>query len=263
MKQRLGLILLATIITTTFVIQILKLSNKSIAEEGHILFLLMITLLGILTLVAPLILLWLEADKLDRFRIDKYSLFTLGVCYLINLNYNRQNYVIFIIIGFSLIYLVKIYHKKKGGIISSDLLWSAKAFALASAFILAIVVFQISIGSIVQIPLLTGNVFVIMLRQVFTELSFVPVEELFYRGFLWGYLISIGWEERTVIWVQGGVFWITHVERLTTPISFFIFIPILTLILSKLRQRSNQVFPSIIAHVIINAAGALLNLATI
>lgn len=262
MRCKPGLIILITVIVTTFFIQILRVSDRLIVDESPLS--LILTVLGVLTLITPLVLFRLEMGGLDRFQIDKYSLLALGASYFINLNYNKQNHFVFFVLLILFMYFIKWYYEKRGNIVNTDVIWTARAACVAVFLVSAIVIFQVLLrGSLEVIPLLKGSVFLTVLRQVLSELSFVPVEEIFYRGFLWGYLISLGWKERTAIWVQGVVFWITHIERITTPLSFFVFIPILTLILSKLRQRSNQVFPSIIAHVIINLVSAMLNLATI
>jgi len=221
MRFKPGLMLLLMIIIVTFIIQILKLTNKSILEEPRLLFSLILIALGVLTLVTPLVLIQFEIKELDRFRIDKYSFLSLGLCYFVNLNYYRQNIIVFLAIGFSFIYLIKVYREKKGDISNVDLLWSAKAFVISIIFISVVAIIQMTLGRVIEVPLLEGNIFVAMLRQIFTELSFVPIEEMFYRGFLWGYLVSMGWDEKIAIWVQGGIFWATHVERLTTPLSFF------------------------------------------
>ena len=98
-----------------------------------------------------------------------------------------------------------------------------------------------------------------LIRDVIYNLSFVAImEELAFRGVLWGYLRGIGWKESKIFWAQAILFWLTHIWQIFNPITFFITIPIGTIIFSLLTRYSRQVFPSIIAHTIMNTAGPLL-----
>lgn len=103
------------------------------------------------------------------------------------------------------------------------------------------------------------SVYLVAIRQIIYELSFgVPVEEILFRGFLWGYFRRRGWEEGRVFWVQGILFWILHWDRLMTPLVFFLGIPVIVLAASGLTLRSKQVFPAILSHLITNAVTAIL-----
>jgi membrane protease YdiL (CAAX protease family) len=83
--------------------------------------------------------------------------------------------------------------------------------------------------------------------------SVAPIEEIIYRGFLWGLLLQFGWGETKVIFIQAGIFILAHLSRaLVSPITFFATIPIFTLLLSLIVYKTKQVFWAIIVHTVAN-----------
>lgn len=98
-----------------------------------------------------------------------------------------------------------------------------------------------------------------IIRRAIYDLSFTaPIEEILFRGFVWGYLRKLKWDVNKIFWVQGTLFWFLHIGRIGSPVTFFFFVPILTYISSELTKRSGQVSPSIISHLIINTIGSVL-----
>jgi len=81
-------------------------------------------------------------------------------------------------------------------------------------------------------------------------------EEPLFRGILWGMLRKVGWYN-TLIWlVQAALFVLGHVFYLGVfPLSFWIVVPVASLILGGLAWRSQTIASSIGAHAISNALG--------
>ncbi len=80
-----------------------------------------------------------------------------------------------------------------------------------------------------------------------------PFEELTIRGILWGLLRKRNFSENKIVWVQGIFFWTIHFQQaFTSPLSFFITIPIGVIVYSLLTRYSKQIFPSIVSHTLLN-----------
>jgi membrane protease YdiL (CAAX protease family) len=78
-------------------------------------------------------------------------------------------------------------------------------------------------------------------------------EEFIFRGLLLGYLLKQLDSDRKAYLVQGLIFWSFHfVGLLTSPIEFWIFLPIGTLLFSFLVFRSHSLAPAIVAHTALN-----------
>lgn len=101
-----------------------------------------------------------------------------------------------------------------------------------------------------------GDLGLVFLRRVLYNLSFVVLlEEIVFRGVLWGYLRRFGWTENSAFWGQAILFWLLHFWQIVNPITFFITIPLGTLAYSILVRYSKQILPSIILHTILNTVG--------
>lgn len=79
------------------------------------------------------------------------------------------------------------------------------------------------------------------------------IEEPIYRGFLWGTLRNLKWQENRILVFQGILFWISHLSYLNKPIAFWVVLPIVSLLLGFLVKKSRSIIPSIIFHAIYNA----------
>jgi membrane protease YdiL (CAAX protease family) len=78
-------------------------------------------------------------------------------------------------------------------------------------------------------------------------------EEAIYRGLLWMFLKNLKWSESKVFFFQAFIFWISHIDYLLeSPFSFWIFIPLLGLLLGYIVLRSKSITPSALAHILIN-----------
>ncbi|MBN2394131.1 MAG: CPBP family intramembrane metalloprotease [Anaerolineae bacterium] len=96
-----------------------------------------------------------------------------------------------------------------------------------------------------------------ILRQVLYQLGYAAVtEEPLFRGFLWGYLRKAGWKNVWIWLFQTGLFMVAHIYYINQlPISFWIIVPISTLVLGALAWRSKTISASLGAHTMMNATG--------
>jgi membrane protease YdiL (CAAX protease family) len=140
----------------------------------------------------------------------------------------------------------------------TNLIWSIKGAVAAILVLLPIAIIeslqQNNSMYVSPYDMRYGSV-LFAIRQFVYQFAFVsPFEEIIFRGYLWGYLRRFGWKENRILLVQAVLFWFVHLGYIKMyPITFFITIPIITIIFSLLTRYSKQVFPSMIAHTIINA----------
>ncbi|MBN1872612.1 MAG: CPBP family intramembrane metalloprotease [Anaerolineae bacterium] len=95
------------------------------------------------------------------------------------------------------------------------------------------------------------------LRGLFYQLGYAAVtEEPLFRGFLWGYLRKAGWKNVWIWLFQTGLFMLAHIYYINQlPISFWILVPVSTLVLGALAWRSKTIASSLGAHTMMNASG--------
>ena len=125
----------------------------------------------------------------------------------------------------------------------------------AGATILVIALLELVIRPAVISTLVLSNSRWVFLTLVF-NLSFVTViEETFFRGLLFGFLISFGVKEDYALIVQGVLFWLTHYMRLSNPLTFFIFTPLLTISVSLIMKRYKVIYLPILVHTLVNVFG--------
>lgn len=81
-------------------------------------------------------------------------------------------------------------------------------------------------------------------------------EEPLFRGFLWGYLLKLGWKNIWILLFQTGLFMLGHIYYITShPISLFIVVPIGALVLGLIAWKSKSISTSIIVHGVGNGLG--------
>lgn len=224
--------------------------------------------IGIIYLVAMYmigaILIWTEIKDLKEFHIDKFAIvtFILSSFFRQSLDIAGGSYfwVLIGMIGISVGVALVI---RKPKLLQTDIRWTLIAAFVGGVVIIVITFAELGLRqSWAPAPLLQNNITLtvsnLMVRELFAG---VLLEEILFRGFLWGYLKKLGWKDRKIFWTQGILFWITHFGRIFTPFTFFVIIPVITLISSKLTLRTKQIFPAIISHTVINILSALLSLA--
>jgi membrane protease YdiL (CAAX protease family) len=106
--------------------------------------------------------------------------------------------------------------------------------------------------------LLTNSV---TLLSIFYQLGYAAVsEEPVFRGFLWGVLRESGWRDIWIWLFQAGLFWLAHLYYLkTSPLSFWLMVPLAGLVLGWLAWRSRSIATSIMAHGVYNTLGPFLD----
>jgi membrane protease YdiL (CAAX protease family) len=81
-------------------------------------------------------------------------------------------------------------------------------------------------------------------------------EEPLFRGFLWGFLKKLKWREVWIWLFQAGLFTFSHIYYVNTyPISFWIIVPVCSLVLGWLAWRSRTITSSMVAHGMMNGSG--------
>lgn len=84
-------------------------------------------------------------------------------------------------------------------------------------------------------------------------------EEPVFRGFLWGYLHKLHWTDPKIWLFQTVLFTFAHIYALNVfPVSFWVIVPVASLVLGLLVWRTRTLASSIAAHGIINAAGSVI-----
>lgn len=108
-----------------------------------------------------------------------------------------------------------------------------------------------------------------MLRAVLTcgplfayQVGYAAVsEEPLFRGFLWGQLRLIGWNELWIWVFQAGLFTLAHIYYLNAyPVSLWLVVPADAFVLGALVWRSRTIAASLAAHGFMNALGYTMGL---
>ena len=212
------------------------------------------------------IIIWIEIEHLEEFHIDKFALvsFILGSIFRRRLGiYGEDFFLIFI--GLMGISIVVVWVIKKPKIVKTNIRWALVGLILACALLIPISWLELLLRTDwIMPPLYKGSILLTATRDINYQFSFAAIlEEFLFRGFLWGYLKRSGWREGNIFWAQGVLFWILHISKLLeTPFTFLLILPMSTYIYSILAVKSKQIFPAFLAHVVINAVGSVLNLAT-
>jgi membrane protease YdiL (CAAX protease family) len=205
------------------------------------------------------ILICIEIRNLEDFHIEKFTLFIFIVSSLWRRRLGIDGEIFFlVIIGLIGIFTAIIVFKHRSRISRTSLRWAVAGILVGAISFLPMKIIDSLHFSLIQLP--PGQRILDMfplplaiVRQIIYFLSVgVAIEELLFRGFLWGYLHRLGWTEKRVFWVQAGLFWGMHLAQLITPLNFFLAVPIAILAYSVLTLRSKQVFPSLLSHLTIN-----------
>lgn len=204
-----------------------------------------------------LITVLMEIDHLADFHLDRWTLIiTVLFGSILRKRTDVPFEILFQIIQWlsSLAILaVLIRYRKK--IPSTKVNWSLGG-ALAGLVMAVIQAYLVSFYEPVYLetsPYPVGSI-VYILAKTFQQLTYItPIEEIVFRGLLWGYLIRGGWSEKKVFWVQAILFWLMHIPQVfITPIPLLGVVPITILVISLFVLFSKQIFPAIAAHTLLN-----------
>lgn len=200
----------------------------------------------------------MERNDLAAFALDRFSLIFLALMPLFGFLSAglRKNLYYFILLGLIGILIGFFIFLNKDRIIKTNLKWAGIGLAAGVVIVPALVIVEILSD---YLTLFHDNVApfpfgVLLLGRLFYYFSFTaPVEEIIFRGFLWGYLVKSGLSEQKAMWIQAIIFLFMHWDRMVYPLLFFIAVPVTTVIFTVLRKNSKQVFPSLLAHNMSNA----------
>jgi membrane protease YdiL (CAAX protease family) len=267
-QRKLGIYLVFLLLMVIFTLQLISLIEQTTLDFA----LLYSPVLGYfgyfyITLVycAFSILIRLESNYLEEFHIDRFTLASLVLSSIVRsrLRIPAEGFFL-ILIGLAGIFMISTLILKKPTIPKTNRRWVLVGAGISSGVIILITLFELFFRNAWEIaPLFKDNEALTITRHIVAEFSFgAVIEEILFRGFLWGYLKRAGWHENRIFWMQGTLFWFLHLSKIFTPFTFFIIIPIIAMICSKLTLKSGQLYPAIIAHMIINILSAMLNLAS-
>ena len=215
--------------------------------------------------IAFSVLIGVESKNLEEFHIDRFTFATFVVGSILRRRIGIPIESFFLIlIAFSGIFVLFILVLKKPSLPRTNIRLVLAGIGISSGTVVLIALFELLFRNTWAVmPLFRNNLAATVFGEIVKEFSFgALIEEILFRGFLWGYLKREGWSENRIIWMQGGLFWAAHLSRIVTPFTFFIIIPLITIIFSKLTLKSRQLFPAIVAHIIVNVTSSMLNLAT-
>jgi len=213
--------------------------------------------LGLVTLI--------EIRDLDRFHIDKFTLVTFILGSLVR---QRTGIIgeglLLMIIGLIGVVIIIVLVVVKPKTLRTSFRWALAGIAVGSICVILLTLLELFLRHTWQLtPLFRGSLIATVINYISREFSLgALMEEMTFRGFLWGYLRERNWAESKICWVQGLLFWLLHLSKIVTPFTLLFSIPLLILISTILTFRTKQIFPAILSHTVINVASALLNLAT-
>jgi len=199
---------------------------------------------------------WMERDKLSEYHIDTVAIliFTIGpLWYLYSNLYIR---VPMIIMGATLLIALGITKTKLSRITLRSFKW----------ILIGIIIGGITatISSIFLSKQVTNTgmkaTFSIIMITIITQLTNAAIfEEPFFRGILWGVLKKLKWKDGWICLTQGFLFWIAHIYYITSaPYSFWIVVPLGSIILGILAWRSRSIGTSMFGHGVLNGLGQIL-----
>ncbi|MBN2115753.1 MAG: CPBP family intramembrane metalloprotease [Anaerolineales bacterium] len=204
---------------------------------------------------------WTERENLASWNLDRLSLLVLVLFAVVRVNLQipyEQNYKnLIIFLGLSLLAVCAVNWKK---IPQTSMRWAligllSCVFVIPLAFIESQLLEKYATSSILyQTKFLSYAA-----QNLLYTASFVaPYEEIIIRGVFWGQLRRWNISDNRIVWIQGFLFWLLHPWQILTPVTFFLTLPALILILSSLVKYSKQLFPSLISHTLINFLSPIL-----
>lgn len=258
MKPKIRIVLVFFYLAVAYVINILQFVWVLSVDDTHRLAN-AATAKYILTAIAYVclaILIWVEIEHLESYHLDRFSLLFLVVFgpFLRIKSYGSDNTIYSIIILVACVVIAFRLVRNWSKIPKTNLKWSNRgAFLFGLALILLIALGTLEPDLYSRADPSTYRPIFDVTSRIFYNLSAVStIEEIMFRGFLWGYLLQLGWSEKKAMWTQAILFLLGHFTQIGLPITFFITIPIAIFIFSQVVWRTRQVFWAIIFHTINN-----------
>jgi membrane protease YdiL (CAAX protease family) len=211
-------------------------------------------------------LLWVESGNLQEFHVDRFTVYLFIFSSIVRIRSGMPGELVFaILIALSGVFVFILLILRKLKICETNLNWTSRGLGIGVLSTVLLFVLELLIRPIwTAMPLIGNSLISTTVGLMATIFDTAPLEEIVFRGFLWGYLRRFGWTESKIFFVQGILFWLCHLSRsIITPFSFFIGLPLLVFVTGKLVMKSKQLFPSILSHSIVNMLSKGLNLASI
>jgi hypothetical protein len=229
--------------------------------------------IGTYLLTASLI--WIERDRLADFHIDKLALTIIIVCkpletILLALSWGRTKPLALPHLGGVMIWAIAIalavamrrHLAKLPCIRGHSLRWFA--IGVAVGIIVAIfqawpMSFQVDKSDLTRSPWAAGALSPVSIVTTFIyQLGYAATdEEPLFRAFLWGYLLKLGWRDSRILFFQAALFSLAHIYYFFQglPVSFWLIVPLDSVILGLLVWRSRTIAASMAFHGAGNALG--------
>lgn len=265
--KRIGLIFL--IIAGFALIQLCLFLTYINAEADATLILpleLLTTILLTFTHLVLAVLIILERDNLSEFNIDSFTIyiFIFASFFRVREGVIGENISLLLIAIAGAVVAILLF-RYKVIIQKTNFQWALRG--IGTGLLIIILSFCLNLilpTSQIDVMILKDSVVFTSIKAMFFVFPNVIMEEILFRGFLWGYLRKANWNDNKIAWFQGILFWALHSSRsIVTPISFLVIIPLLTFGVTKLLLKSQQTYPSILTHAIVNIIGKLFYLALI
>jgi membrane protease YdiL (CAAX protease family) len=213
------------------------------------------------TYVCVIFAVYLNRENLAIYNIDKLSLLIIILAGGIRVYLHTPNEVLYknivLILSVILLGITTLYWRK---IPNTNMRWFLVGiFSCVIVIPLTIVEFTQMEKYSISNALYADHFSVYAIRNFLYNLTFVaPLEEIIFRGILWGEMRMRQFKEGTIFWSQGLLFLSMHFWAVFTPMTFFITLPVAIIVFSLLVKYSKQTSPSIISHILFNTLGPIL-----
>ena len=215
------------------------------------------------TYLLLVLLIIIERTRLDLYHIDKGSmvLLVLFSTWFRGMSFEAPITILIGIIFWSInILLVCFFIWRKVSLQETNMKWVL--ISIITSVLLAV---PLAIMNSLQVSLFDNNKslpplsFFYYVQSIVRNVSQVAIfEEPVFRGILWGKLRERNVDERKILIIQAGLFWLAHIDRIFRPITLFITIPIMSIYLGIIAWKSRSIASPIIAHGLLNATGSIL-----
>lgn len=209
----------------------------------------------LITIILITVVVWVNKEQLSDLHVDKYFVYV----------FLTLDILIFMLYGVtslgisgcaSALYVIYLIRKRKFHFEDDQKL---KSLILLSMLGIAPVLLLRLLAS--EPSLFLKNLFMLsgvhILGLIFKALHGVIFEEVLFRGLLWMFLEKLRLSSIKVLIIQAFLFWIVHVNSVSW-ISFWVFLPVMSLWLGFLTLRSKSLLPSIVTHFVYNLIAYLI-----
>jgi hypothetical protein len=253
-NPKIGIMFIVLIIVQSYLVPLISIvSGKDVNKYTNYAYIYAISSYTIIVLSIIIF----HGNGLDVFQ-DGFSLWLIVLTCFIRSSLGGQNEIIYkgVLGALGLVLLIFIITNRKSIKTPSlksvfiGLLWSVGAVMAAA---LLRVLLDRNHGT------LPSNLAGYIINSSIFELSFETViEEAYFRGLLFDFLVMNGWKENKALFVQGILFWGVHYLDIANPIQFFVVIPLLTLFQTLIIKKYKMLYQSIMIHTINNVFGGIL-----